>query len=58
MNKLEKGKLKEVSDDLYYINLYIGLNWLNNKGVIPVSELNEYRDKLARCVRQLRDLSM
>ena len=57
MNKLEKQKLQEISDDIYRLNTLIGVNYIGLKYIPCSDELLEINDRLARVIRQLRDLT-
>jgi len=55
LNKLEKSKLEEIEKEIYSVNAYISLNFIGMKQVPTEDELFRLNDKLARCIRQLRN---
>jgi hypothetical protein len=56
MNKLEKGKLQEIDQVLYQLNLHIISQHMNLQKPVTQDDLIKITNELARCIRQLRNL--
>jgi hypothetical protein len=56
MNKLEKGKLQEIDQVLYQLNLHIISYHMNLEKPVTQEDLVKITNELARCIRQLRNL--
>jgi len=56
MNKLQKGKLNEIEQEIYNVNAFISLNYIGFKKIPTEDELLRINDLLAKCIRQLRGL--
>lgn len=57
MNKLEKQKLEEISEDLYNLNANISLYFIGYKNPVTENDLLNINDKISKAIRQLRELS-
>lgn len=56
MNKLQKGKLNEIENQLYNINTLISLQYIGLKRIPTHEDMIILTDAIAVCIRQLRTL--